>query len=73
MPKSTWIQEAELVPENNNYKVDAAGRIVIPSNLRNKFGIQQGDEMDYYTAFVDNKWFMCVTKKIEEVEEEAQD
>ena len=46
MPKSTWIQEAELVPENNNYKVDAAGRIVIPSNLRNKFGIQQGDEMD---------------------------
>ena len=70
MPKSTWIQGAELIPENQPYKVDAAGRIVVPSHLRSKFGISQGDEMEYYTTFVDGKWFMCVTKRIEEKTEE---
>lgn len=71
MPKSTWIQGAELIPEHNPYKVDAAGRIVVPAHLRNKFGVSTGDEMEYYTTFVDGKWFMCVTKKVDE--ENAED
>lgn len=70
MPKSAWIHGAELVPENNPYKVDAAGRIVIPSHLRSKFGISVGDEMEYYTTFIEDKWFMCVTKRVPEVDAE---
>lgn len=74
MPKSSWIQGAELIPENKPYLVDTAGRIVIPSHLRSKFNINIGDEMDYYTTFIDDKWFMCVTKHMPEeeaVEEEV--
>ena len=53
MPKSSWIQGAELIPENKPYMVDTSGRIVIPSHLRAKFNIEIGDNMDYYTTFID--------------------
>ncbi len=69
MPQSSWIQGAELIPENRPYMVDGAGRVIIPSHLRAKFGIEIGDEMDYYTTFIDGKWFVCVTRH----EEEADD
>ena len=32
--------------------------------------IQYGDEMDYYTAFEDGRWFICVTKHVAKEEEE---
>lgn len=51
----------ELVPENSFYKVDASGRVIIPRHLRAKFGIEIGDMMDYYTAKVDGKYFLCMT------------
>ena len=46
--------------------VDSAGRVIIPSHLRAKFGIELGDEMDYYTTFIDGRWFVCVTRHVEE-------
>lgn len=70
MPQSSWIQGAELIPENRPYMVDSAGRVIIPSHLRAKFGIEIGDEMDYYTTFIDGRWFVCVTRHVEEEEEE---
>lgn len=60
------LNNIELMPENSTYKVDASGRIIIPSYLRNKFGIEIGDHMDYYTAQINGKWFLCVTKHNEE-------
>lgn len=60
MPQSEWINGVQMIPENMTYKVDASGRIIIPAHLRNKFKIKQGDEMEYYTSFVDNSWFLCV-------------
>ena len=71
--KSTWIQNAEMVPENKPYKVDSSGRIIVPAHLRAKFGIEIGDEMDYYTTFVDNKWFVCVTKKMDKGEDVVEE
>lgn len=65
------INGVELVPERSSYKVDASGRIIIPSYMRNKFNIEIGDYMDYYTAYVDDTWFMCAKKHIltsEEIE-----
>ena len=67
MPQNTWINNALLIPEGTDYKVDSCGRIVIPSHLRAKFDITVGDQMEYYTTFVDGKWVMCVTKKPPEV------
>lgn len=65
MPMNKWIDNAQLIPEGRPYKVDSSSRIVVPAHLRDKFGITIGDELDYYTTFVDNKWFICVTKREE--------
>lgn len=59
-----WIKDAMLIPEGKPYKVDSSSRIVIPAHLRAKFDVKLGDDMDYYTTFVDGKWFICVTKHI---------
>lgn len=66
MPMTDWIKDAMLIPEGKPYKVDSSSRIVVPAHLKAKFGIENGDNMDYYTTFVDDKWFICVTKHIEE-------
>jgi bifunctional DNA-binding transcriptional regulator/antitoxin component of YhaV-PrlF toxin-antitoxin module len=65
-PMSGWINGAQLIPEGKPYKVDSSSRIVVPSHLRAKFGIEIGEELDYYTTFVDGRWFLCVTKQREE-------
>lgn len=68
MPMNGWIKDAMLIPEGRPYKVDGSSRIIVPAHLRAKFGIELGDQMDYYTTFVDDKWFICVTKHVEEEE-----
>ena len=60
MPNSEWIKGAMLIPENNSYKVDSSGRIIIPSYLRSKFRIESGDKLEYFTSFIDDSWFLCV-------------
>ena len=59
MPKSSWIQGAELIPENRPYKVDSSSRVIIPTHLKSRSSIENGDYMDYYTTFIDDKWFIC--------------
>ena len=51
MPTTNWIKDALLIPEGKLYKVDSSSRIIIPSHLKAKFGIDLGDHMDYYTTF----------------------
>lgn len=60
MPQNEWIKGALLIPENNTYKVDGSGRIVIPSYLRSKFRVEAGDQIEYFTSFIDDSWFLCV-------------
>ena len=60
MPQNEWIKGALLIPENNTYKVDSSGRIVIPASLRSKFRIETGDQIEYFTSFIDDSWFLCV-------------
>ena len=73
MPMSGWIKDAMLIPEGRPYKVDGSSRIIVPAHLRAKFGVELGDQMDYYTTFVDGKWFICVTKHVEEEEENNEE
>ena len=56
------IENVDLVPEHNSYKIDASGRIIIPAHMRNKFKVDSGDFMEYYTAYVDGDWFLCCRK-----------
>ena len=60
MPQNEWIKGALLIPENNTYKVDGPVRIVIPAYLRSKFRIEAGDQIEYFTSFIDDSWFLCV-------------
>lgn len=64
MPMSEWISGAQLIPEGRPYKVDSASRVVVPAHLKAKFKIDIGDQMDYYTTFVDGRWFICMTKHV---------
>lgn len=57
-----WIKEVTLVPENKQYKVDSSMRTVVPAHIAAKFGVNKLDYMDYYTAFIDGKWFLCMTR-----------
>ena len=50
-----------LVPENKSYKIDASGRIVIPSHLRIKFDWKEGDMMAYFTTLIDGVYYFCAT------------
>lgn len=78
MLQHEWISGVELIPENQSYKVDGSGRVIIPAHLRSKFKIEVGDMMEYYTTFVDNSWFLCVrldqklTKELRAAEEETR-
>lgn len=60
MPQNEWIRGALLIPENSTYKVDGSGRIVVPAHLRTKFRIDTGDELEYFTSYIDDCWFLCV-------------
>lgn len=56
------IPNVDLIPEHNSYKVDGSGRVIIPAHLRNKFQVEDGDYMEYFTAYVDGDWFLCCRK-----------
>lgn len=51
-----------IVPEGTTYKVDPAGRAIIPSYLRKKFGIAPGDHLDYFTAYENGEWWLVLRK-----------
>ena len=56
-------------------KMDSAGRILIPSKLREEVGLEPGDSYTFYTHYEDGKLFLCIecdSKKIEEKIEEAK-
>ncbi len=44
---------------NQVRKIDALGRLVIPSKLRDKFGIEAGDEMEFYATTIDGIRYLC--------------
>jgi bifunctional DNA-binding transcriptional regulator/antitoxin component of YhaV-PrlF toxin-antitoxin module len=56
------IENVDLIPERTSYKIDGSGRVVIPAHLRNKFRVENGDYMEYFTAYVDGDWFLCCRK-----------
>ena len=61
-----WIQGAELIPEYNRYKVDSSYRIIIPSYMKTKLNMDAGDIVEYYSAYIDGQWFLCVRRADEE-------
>ena len=53
-----------MIPENTSRKIDSLGRLVVPKGLRERFGLQADDEMEFYTSGK----FICIAKKEDEGE-----
>ena len=49
-----------MINLNANRKVDALGRIVIPSKLRDKFAIEPGDKVEFFSIYVDGVMYLCM-------------
>lgn len=41
-------------------KIDGTGRIILPKNLRNKYRLLEGDNVDYYTCTIEGKDYICI-------------
>ena len=50
----------KMINLNANSKVDALGRIVIPSKLRDKFAIEPGDKVELFSTYVEGVMYMCM-------------
>ena len=55
-----------LCPENATRKLDNLGRIVIPKGLRDRLGIADGEELEFFTLYLDHKNYICLTNNQEE-------
>ncbi len=51
----------KLQPENTSRKLDSLGRVVIPKNLRDKYGINENDEIYFYTMTENGQSFIALT------------
>ena len=49
-----------LEAENTSRKIDNLGRIVIPKGLRDRFGIKNNDELEYYVMECEGKKYICL-------------
>ena len=59
-----------MVSEAISRRIDNTGRISIPKHLRKKYGCTEGVEVEFYTAEVDGKKFICITPVDDEEMEE---
>ncbi len=41
-------------------KIDGTGRIILPKNLRNKYRLLEGDNVNYYTVTIEGKDYICI-------------
>lgn len=53
----------DVKTENTSRKIDALGRISVPSGLRNRYGIEAGDELEFGTIDDDGREFIVMCKK----------
>lgn len=60
-----------IVSENTTRKVDSLGRLSIPKSMRDRFNINQNDEIEFGTFNDGGKVYICLSKKDNVSEAEA--
>lgn len=63
---------AQLVPENVTRKLDSLGRITLPKGLRDRMFLSDNAELELFTANIDGRQCICLSKPIAEEEEIQQ-
>lgn len=54
--------QMELIKENTFRKVDSLGRVSIPKGMRDRLGINEGEEVEFYLLNTDaGEQFVCLT------------
>ena len=52
-----------FMSENTTRKVDGLGRISIPKSLRDRFNINQNDEVEFSVCYDGDRTYICLNKK----------
>ena len=55
-----------IMPENTTRKVDKEGRITIPASIRARFGLNIGDDMEYFVIAENDEMYIAFKKKVKE-------
>lgn len=50
----------EMLNEDITRKMDELGRVVIPKAIRMRYNLEPGDEMNYYTIKIDDKYYIAL-------------
>ena len=66
---------AQLIPENATRKLDALGRITLPKGLRDRMFLSDNAELELFTANIDGRQCICLSKPTieEEIVQQAID
>ena len=59
---------AKVMPENTSRKIDKGGRLTIPAGMRNRFGLELGDKMDYFVIDVEGEQYIAFKPSKDEKE-----
>ena len=56
----------QLIPENTSRKIDSLGRITIPKGLRDRMFLEEGSDLELFTAIIDGRQCICMASPIDE-------
>ena len=54
-----------MISENTLRKVDGLGRITLPKGLRDRMGLKENDELEFFTIFSDGRQYIALSKPID--------
>lgn len=49
-----------LIPEKITRRIDSCGRVSLPKNLRSKYGMNEGEELEFFTLYEGDKVYVCL-------------
>ena len=52
-----------LVSEKITRRIDNYGRVSLPKNLRSKFEMSEGSEVEFFTLYENDKAYLCIGLK----------
>ena len=58
----------QLIPENTSRKIDGLGRITIPKGLRDRMFLEEGSDLELFTAIIDGRQCIVLSKPVSDTD-----